>query len=754
MNQQVRTLFCVSLWLFLASFAPAAEWTSLKIGYQGTGQVGKWMPVHATVSGLEPSQSVELKAAFTDPRGDTCVQTVVSATADSSGTATLSGFFCLGRLEGTGVISVTGRESELCRQFVTHGETPASATDVEIQNSIQILRVDVPLLLTIGEVAGIPELLRNAELFSDASPFLEGVQIASSSDLPVDSRGLDSIDTILLVSDFGMDDKQTQALRQWVRSGGKLVFSLGANVTEALKTPFGKWADRYFELQDSPRTIRELSALQSFVSGGSRLETGRRNVAMAISRSTQNFPDVDTLTGPLIASQSVGAGTVTFVGLDLNERPVNKWNSLPQFYEVLLFGEKLSKQTGYTKRSSRISQSGVSDLSTQMMATVDAVPRVGKWSTWSILAMMIGWLILIGPLDYLLVTRVLKKPHLTWLTFPVFICLGVFAIVKGLGSTTDSTLNQLHLVDVSTSGTGSSVHTRSWMSLSSSQTARADLQASPDTGMASHTSATLFWSGRAEDVYGGMYRAGGIGLGRQSYSHSAASPDALRGLPLLVDGSRQLISEWYDSPDKPLIESSLEATGYGLLTGSFTHSLPAAIEDFVLIHGNRVYRTLQTDGEISLAPGATWEARGDKVAASDLKAYLNGSRIIKSTEPVRRGSTQAQTPYDSKSDNPVYILTMASFYDIAGGSKYVGLSQEYLRGAELSDTIKLNHAVLIGTTQTPATTLSVDGNELAATESNTVVRFLLPVNRRPPGDSAPDRTELDRILDDAAKIVD
>ena len=97
---------------------------------------------------------------------------------------------------------------------------------------------------------------------------------------------------------------------------------------------------------------------------------------------------------------------------------------------------------------------------------------------------------------------------------------------------------------------------------------------------------------------------------------------------------------------------------------------------------------------------------------------------------------------------------MASFYDIAGGSKYVGLSQEYLRTAELSDTIKLNHAVLIGTTQTPATALSVDGRKLAATESTTVVRFLLPVNRRPPGENTADKAKLDRILDDAAKTVD
>lgn len=751
MNQQVRTLLCVSICLCSTAFAAAADWSSLKIGYQSTGKVGKWIPISAKVSGLDAGQAVNLQAAFTDPRGDTCIQTVASATADSSGQAVLRGYFCVGRLLGTGLITVSAGDVELCRQFVDHSEEAVPNPDADIQTTVKMLRVDVPLLLTTGEVAGVPELLRNTELFAEASPVLEGVQISSAAEMPTDARGLDAIDTILLVSDFDMNKAQVQALQQWVHSGGNLIFSLGDNVTAVLQTEFGKWADGFFELDESPRTIRELSALQSYVSGASRLETGRRNVPMAISRSNQNFADVDTLAGPLIASQSVGAGTIKFLGIDLNERPINKWISLPQFYEVLMLGEKLSKQSGYTKRSSRISQSGVSDLSTQMMATVDASPQVGKWSTWSILAMMIGWLILIGPLDYLLVTRLLKKPHLTWLTFPLFICLGVFGIATGLGSTTESTLNQLHLLDVSNSASGSTVHTRSWMSLSSSETARADLLAQPETSIATDAAATLLWSGRAEDVYGGMYRAGGIGLGRQTYTHDIASPTELKSLPLLVDGSRQLISEWYATPQKPLIESELEATGYGLLSGSFTHSLPAPIEDFIIIHGNRVYRTQQTDGKISLAPGATWQARSDNVAASDLKAYLNGSRIIKSAEPIRRGSTQTQTPYNAKSDNPVYILTMASFYNIAGGSKYVGLSQEYLRNAEVSDTIRLNHAVLIGTTQTPATALSVDGKDLPAATSNTVVRLLIPVNRRPAGDFKSSQEAMEKILEDAKK---
>jgi hypothetical protein len=74
---------------------------------------------------------------------------------------------------------------------------------------------------------------------------------------------------------------------------------------------------------------------------------------------------------------------------------------------------------------------------------------------------------------------------------------------------------------------------------------------------------------------------------------------------------------------------------------------------------------------------------------------------------------------------------MASFFDIAGGSKYVGLSQTLLRDLDLSDTIRLNHAVLVGRLETPATTLLVGAEELSPTRSSTLIRLLLPVDRRP-----------------------
>lgn len=730
MNRRFLFFLVLLVTLTGVSDATAAEFSTLRLGIAGVGKVGKWLPMTATASGLPAGEQVELQATFADPRGDRCVQTVATATVDTDGSAVFAGCFCVGRLEGSGQIDIVADGSPLCSVFVRHGETDDFRDASPVQKTLQLFRLNVPLLLSFGEVAGIPELLRNTEQYADETVILKGVQLDSLADLPAKSRALGAVDVMLLVSDFNADTARTAAIKGWVEQGGDLYFSVGGNVESFLASAPGQWLNEFFQLQPEAVSIRELSSLQSFVPGASRLETGRRTVPIAISRSDQNQNEVDFLSGPIVARQGVGTGTATFIAVDVNARPMDRWLSLPQFYEVLLLGDKLSRTSGGTKRSSRISQSGVSELATQMMAALDATPEEGVWSTWSIMAMMLAWLALIGPVDYFLVSRVLKRPHMTWVTFPALIAVGVGAIYAATSGTVNDTLNQLHVVDVFNEGGGSHCHSRSWMSFSSTQTARRSFQATPALGETIDTSARLIWSGRPENVYGGMYRTGGIGLGRQTYAWSETQADTLQNLPVLTKGSRQMLAEWKGRTSDPLITSQLEAAGFGLLNGSFEHHLPAAISDYTIFHGNRVY---EMEGAAALEPGVPWTARQSGVRASDLKAYLNGAVLIRSDNPVRKSGTQTVTPYNPQSRDLQYITTMTTFFEIAGGSKYVGLSQEYLRQMELSDTIRLNHALLIGKLDLPATELGVDGEAVSANESTTLVRLLIPITRRPAG---------------------
>ncbi|MEQ9410818.1 MAG: hypothetical protein RIK87_24110, partial [Fuerstiella sp.] len=149
----------------------------------------------------------------------------------------------------------------------------------------------------------------------------------------------------------------------------------------------------------------------------------------------------------------------------------------------------------------------------------------------------------------------------------------------------------------------------------------------------------------------------------------------------------------------------------------------------------------------TLDPGAVWASNAPGVYASDLKALLNGARVVQdeSSQTVsNRGSTQVVTPYDAQSTNVQDILTMISFYRFSGGAEYVGLSQNQLRHMEISDTIRLNHAVLIGHLDVAAGGLRLNDQQITPAGQQTLVRLFLPVDRRPAAAPAQTREDLER----------
>ena len=749
-------LSIVTALLFLTAGAcSAAEFRSLRLGYDGVGKVGKWLPITAEAVGLPAGEIVQLRAAFTDPRGDTCIQVVDESKVNSDGSVFLTGCFRCGRMEGLGTVSLhvsSTPDSVTVRTTVAHAEhVEQQGSGVPVQRTLKLNKAGILTLMTVGEVAGVEELLRNAEFYSSTQPLLQGVHVESLEQLPDDPAALESIDYLLLTDRFTMSPGQASAIQQWVRVGGNLLVSAGKSVTGFAETDFGGWLSPIFGIRSEPTQTRDLTSLQGFVQGASRIEDNYRSVPLAVLQRGQTVSVVDSLSGLIIGRQSVGTGVVTFIAVDLNQRPVSQWPSLPQFYETLLFGEKLTMRSGTASRNMRISQSGVSDLSTQLMAAVDATSDAGRWSTWGVMGIIVGWLLLIGPVDYVLVTRVLKRPHFTWITFPALIVGGAAIVYAFAADNSSLRLNQWHVVDITAEQGRSHFTTRSWMSVSSPHTMRADVKAVPSVPGASSTErARLTWAGRAEDVFGGMYRTGGIALGRQSYTHEGLDDGRLTGVPFLTNGSRSLFAEWNSESD-PVIDTQLSASGFGLLTGTFSHSLPFTISDWIVVYGNRVYRMRGHVGEATqLAAGDVWDSHSPEIFAFDLKTWLNGARTVSpSGSELRshRGATTVNTPYDKLSADPHYILTMASLFDAAGGSGYTGLAQSLFREMELSDTIRLNHAVLIGLTATPATSLTVDDATIKPTTSRTVVRLVLPVNRRPSSGLALTREELEKLND-------
>ncbi|HQX50137.1 MAG TPA: hypothetical protein PLY87_09865 [Planctomycetaceae bacterium] len=746
----------------------------LRLGLGGLGRVGCWMPIRIEVTGLPASGDIRFVVVAADARGDQCEDTVASLVADSSGNATVSSVFMTGRLDGNITVRILAADDQIlwehtlkCRALegVADFSLPESPVEIPaLQSELKTLRCGPVSFATVGIPEGLAALTNGLAADEATREALVIMSVESIADLPDSRRGLDGVDFLYLVDGYELSESQQHAVEEWVTTGGHFIVSCGAELPKLLQSTTGRWLQPIMEIEPTLFYSQDLSALQNFVPGSSQLQTYRNSVPVMKLRSDEAWSVVNSINGPLMQRVSFGGGLITVLAVDLNRKPVSQWLSLPQLYESLIFARQLDKAEGRVTRGGRISSTGVSDLATQLATVWDAVPATDRWSTWSVMLLMLVFLIVIGPLDYLLVTRLLKKPHLTWLTFPILIAAFCLLAVKWVG-TRESPLvvRQVHLLDVAQPGAKQTVRIRSWGSISAADSGYISVTSKqlPIRSVSTESDLnavqpTLTWHGRPEDVYGGLYREGGVTLGRQISHRSEKLADAASGFsstPMLCDGSSAFLAESLtDVSASPIVESSLRVPGNGLLEGEFTHRLAAPIRNWVVVFANRVYRPsvkASADAWV-IEPEKAWSRENNSVSVSDLREFLKGVRVPeptpKSTSFAKSQQIQIKSYYDTQGTNPLDILMTVSLYDVTGEA-FVRLQNNALRRDEVSDALYLNTALVMGTVDLPLSEMIVNGTAVVPVESQTVVRFLLPVVRsdtgerpqmaEPPGGSQP-----------------
>lgn len=732
--------------------------SKLIVGVGGGGRVGSWVPVRVAANGLTASSPVQLMVTASDSKGDDCVNVVASGMTDSSGAIQLEGVFPPGRLDGTVLVQLTGENNAvlwnhsltLAADATSIGSVASSEADEvgsaettagSLPATLQLIR-HVPLtVMTVGPTSGMTELVAIYEARDATRGTLAHFVASSFEDLPATRRGYDSFDVIVLNSTYDLNAAQAMAVQSWVMAGGHLIVSGGDSLPGLLSSSTGPWLKSLFGIQDELIRSQDLSALQNFVIGANQLQTNRKDVSIIRVSSRQSAAIVDSINGPIVSRNTAGVGVVTLVSADLNQEPVRSWLSLPQLYEMLLFGRLSADAEEQFSQRQMISSTGVSDLATQLAAVSDAIPADERWTSWQAMLLMVIFLAIVGPLDYLVVVKLLRRPRLTWFTFPAMIALACgLTWWKSDSGRPPEVVRAVHLLDVGQSDSRQAVRIRSWASMSTTDSRfakvrfdRMDVQ----KGLTlQQLDQSLSWHGRAEDVFGGLYRPGGAGLGKVSSRRVDGEAAAFESIPLLADGSQSFVTEIMgDANDPKVFDSKLRIGPGGLLDGSFSHRLNVPIRNWIIAFGSRIYRPAKTLDESSteIPPNTEWTRESGNVKISEIRDFLKGVRAVERIGPKKSGSesnmTQVQTPYDSNGTDPQDILTMISLFQIAGGESFVKLSNDSLRRDELSDSISLNTAMLIGVIDVPLTELVIDEKPVVATKSQTVVRFMLPVSR-------------------------
>jgi hypothetical protein len=508
-----------------------------------------------------------------------------------------------------------------------------------LKKSFNGLEAHQYLFLTLG--ARLPGLREAARVTQQrAGMVIESVAYIDKVDqLPIHWFAYQGIDTVLLCTSnrdnfllpFANPNapQYRQALVEWVERGGHLVVCAGRNQSDL---------NQIAELQrllpvtfTKSEQVGELTF--NFGDGG---DTLKGPIEVARFKPKNDRPVYSLLEGPLERSAIVqapfGLGRVTVLMFDPEQKPFADWKrqadekgiedekgqDLGEVREVggragfwrtffLKSGTRPAQIANDNRQQYEVYQSA--ELLSRLqnyLENFDDVPVIPFG--WVFLFILI-YILIVGPLDYFFLKKVVKRLELTWITFPTVVlvvsALAYFTAYQVKGK--DLRIRKVDVVDVDLRSQQAVGHT--WFTLFSPRIQHYTIgvePAAPTWGVkpkeeAKQAAVVVSWMNRPESARYGS-RARRQSLFRRSYDFE---PDAsgLKGVPIQVWATKSFTATWQsDLPvEQPLIVANVRSAGPEQLTGEITW-WPAGgksdlvLKDAVLIYNERV-------ASLSLQPG-------------------------------------------------------------------------------------------------------------------------------------------------------
>ena len=585
------------------------------------------------------------------------------------------------------------------------------------------------LVVGLGPSAGLEDVA--AALKRRADGGLQVAQVAAAGELPHSWWGYDGVDTVLLATSdaqflAAMTDAQRTALRQWVELGGRLVLTVGARGAE-ISALGSAWAEFVPGKLEEVVPLRERAGLETFTRSELPFEQEffQRNRPM-IARLSEVRGEVlfgeATVSSakPLAVRTPFGLGQVLFVALDLDHPSLAAWPGRARLLAALVQRESQPTDTA-EQETQQLGHLGYTDLIGQLHHALEQFPGVSLVNFTTVAVLTIVYLLLIGPGDYLLLSRLGWPRHFTWISFPLVAVAALVGVVL-VGRQAHGTrvrLNQVEIVDIDLEH--KVVRGTAWAHLYSPETARydAELTLAAPSELATHPQGWLAYQGLPGDVLGGLGSRQVALLATEPYR--ATTPglrQEVTGLPTPTASSKSLAIRWWAAT--PLVvENQLALDAFGQLGGEFQQPLAVELRDCLLASGEKLFRlgTLRPGQHVAVDPQR----------ALNLEWRLT-ERRVQQTKDVA-------TPWNQTATDVPPIVQMLMFHQAAGGRNYTGLTNNYQPQIDLSEHIRLGQAVLVGRAETPVAQLKHNGEPLAAPSETTTwtwYRLILPVKPQPP----------------------
>jgi len=733
----------------------APQITAARIGFEGVYKLGCWAPLEIEIQGGSQAWTGQLVVSAADTDG---VPTRVVSQPNQP-------------------LSIQPEQSTSVRLFVRVGQSmhPLDAKLITAAGQVSATRTFyasgnpspnmVPgglpatnrILLEFGSSLDLGELVQSTQTgnsHSDQQLATRVARVEQAVDLPGAWYGYESIDTVLLTTSNAnlyhpllKNRDQLAALSQWVERGGRLVLFCAANAEKLLSADglLASFAPGRFEKMER---LSQPQPLATFSGSAQPIARNRRvnfDIPSLLDVRGQILASAgrSATTVPLVVRTPRGFGEVVFVGLDFDRPPLSDWAGRTSFLRrVLDWQDQQQQETDELADTEDLSGHLRNSLDKKFVG-VTVIP-------FALVAGLAGlYILLLGPGDYFFVKRILRRTHLTWLTFPlVVIAISATAFTIANRMKGDQLrVNQIEIVDVDlTAGltdvdlVGQPSPTNLargvvWTHFFTPEVSELNLHLEPhylgktDLGETAldESKQLVSWLGLPGYALGGMQASGAqtavFDTGYQ-YGDGLAS---LQQLPVQIWSTKTLTARWSARVTTPL-QATLTQTDEELLSGQLTNQTDQELVECLLLHGKWAY-------SLGRLPAGKSRIIDDSLQPRTVKTLLTSATAGDVTATNTQISDDGTVPFQVAEWDIARLVKSMMFYDAINGRRYTGKMHRYQSFVDLSHLLKYeDRAILLAKGNTAGSQWLADASSsmhgpLASDQDRrwTYYRFVLKV---------------------------
>lgn len=738
MRKLIWVLSAVALWAPLVSAQPTNKpleekprIEELRLGFGGTYKLGCWTP--AEVDLLGGTQPFTGRVVITVPDSDGVPTSVASFEQRPVGV--VPGQLTTARL----FVRVGQSMSSVQVRFVADGKVQCERNFYagrELRDGIVLGGIPATnrLFLQFGPALGLGDLIRDNSSENELTQ-TRIVRLEDAAALPTRWYGYEGVDMVLLsTSDTEpyrpllQNPLRVEALRQWVERGGKLAIFCGQSAEELLGAG-GVLADLAPGKFERMITFRQSQPIESYC-GSEEPITRDRRLELQVPELTDVRGTVLVHGGrektdlPLVVRSRLGFGEVVFFGLDFDQPPLRDWAGRTSFLRRTLNWTAGDKTDGPSDAYMGIQSD---DMIGRLRNALDGQFAGVTTVPFALVAMLVVvYILLIGPGDYLFVKKFLRRMEFTWITFPlIVVCVSAGAYWLAHWMKGDQLrVNQVEIIDVD--GANGRVQGTVWTHFFTPRVAEYDLSLEPHFAngpSADESTQLVSWLGLPGYAPGGMQSMATRGsLPGSGYSLNDSLSE-MSGVPVQLWSTKTITARWEADTALP-VQARLRRAYEEMLRGQIVNDTDVTFEDGLLLYGRWAYRLGR------LGPAETLLI-DDESQPRTVKTMLTSATAGDTTEV--RTAEDGTVPFRHAETDVARLVKAMMFFEAIDGGRYTGVLNRYQAFVDLSHILQQeDQAILLARSSSTGSQWMDDGKPLRSDEDRrwTYYRFLLPVEKK------------------------